>query len=118
MENANNKMILDDVVETKVSDADIANVVARTSPSAGIDSKFVRPRKIRTIIRQFDKKVMPNDLCPCGAIDENGKRKKFKNCCKGLDKFDGRRELSAQEMTKCRYNNVPAWKFKEHLEIK
>ena len=112
MENVDNKMILDDVVETKVSDADIANVVARTSPDAGIDSKFVRPRKIRTIIRQFDKKVMPNDLCPCGS------GKKFKHCCKGSEQFDGRRELTAQEMAKCRYNNVPAWKFKEHLDIK
>ena len=112
MENVDNKMILDDVIETKISDTDIANVVARTSPSAGIDSKFIRPRKVRTIIRQFDKKIMPNDPCPCGS------GKKFKHCCKGNGEFDSTRELSAQEMAKYRYNNVQPSKFKEHLEIK
>ena len=101
-----NKMIMDDVVETKVSDAEMANVVARTAPT----QQFVRPRKTRTIIRKFDKKVMPNDLCPCGS------GKKFKKCCKGTGEFDGTRELSAQEMAKCRYENKPAWRFKEHLD--
>jgi len=105
-------MIMDDVVETKVSDAEMANVVARTAPT----QQFVRPRKTRTIIRKFDKKVMPNDPCPCGAVDENGNRKKFKKCCKGTGEFDGTRELSAQEMAQCRYENKPAWKFKEHLD--
>ena len=102
-----NKMIMDDVVETKVSDVDVANVVARTSPT--IDQKFVRPRKTRTIINKFDKKVMPNDPCPCGS------GKKFKKCCKGNGNFDGNRELTAQEMAKCRIHNTPAWKFKEKI---
>ena len=105
-----NKMIMDDVVETKVSEAEMANVVAR--PTTSIDpKKFVRPRKTRTIIRKFDKKVMPNDQCPCGS------GKKFKKCCKGTGEFDGTRELTAQEMAKCRYENKPAWRFKENLVI-
>ena len=103
-----NKMIMDDVVETKVSDAEMANVVARPTTSLNTQN-FVRPRKTRTIIRKFDKKVMPNDPCPCGS------GKKFKKCCMGNEEFDGTRELTAQEMAKCRYNNVPAWKFKEKI---
>jgi hypothetical protein len=103
-----NKMIMDDVVETKVSDAEMANVVTRTQ-YAPASQQYVRPRKTRTIIRKFDKKVMPNDPCPCGS------GKKFKKCCKGTGDFDGTRELSAQEMAKCRYENKPAWRFKDHL---
>jgi len=103
-----NKMIMDDVVETKVSDAEVANVVARNNPSM---QQYTRPRKIRTIIRKFDKKVMPNDLCPCGS------GKKFKKCCKGTGEFDGTRELTAQEMAKCRYANKPAYMFKEKLNF-
>lgn len=103
-----NKMIMDDVVETKVSDAEMANVVTRTQ-YAPTSQQYVRPRKTRTIIRKFDKKVMPNDPCPCGS------GKKFKKCCKGTGDFDGTRELSAQEMAKCRYENKPAWRFKDHL---
>lgn len=103
-----NKMIMDDVVETKVSDAEMANIVTRTQ-YAPASQQYVRPRKTRTIIRKFDKKVMPNDPCPCGS------GKKFKKCCKGTGDFDGTRELSAQEMAKCRYENKPAWRFKDHL---
>ena len=103
-----NKMIMDDVVETKVSDAEIANVVTRTAPTT---QQYVRPRKTRTIIRKFDKKVMPNDLCPCGS------GKKFKKCCKDTGEFDGTRELTAQEMAKCRYANKPAYMFKEKLNF-
>ena len=103
-----NKMIMDDVVETKVSDAEMANVVTRTQ-YAPASQQYVRPRKTRTIIRKFDKKVMPNDPCPCDS------GKKFKKCCKGTGDFDGTRELSAQEMAKCRYENKPAWRFKDHL---
>ena len=36
-------------------------------------------------VRKFDK-VGRNDPCPCGSVDENGKPKKFKNCC--LNKKD------------------------------
>lgn len=103
-----NKMIMDDVVETKVSDAEVANVVARNNPSM---QQYTRPRKTRTIIRKFDKKVMPNDLCPCGSGN------KFKKCCKGTGEFDGTRELTAQEMAKCRYSNKPAYMFKEKLNF-
>lgn len=33
-----------------------------------------------TVIRQATT-VGPNELCPCGAVGANGKRKKFKHCC-------------------------------------
>ncbi len=31
-------------------------------------------------VRKYDK-IGRNDPCPCGSVDENGKPKKFKNCC-------------------------------------
>jgi len=117
MENKD-KMIMDDVVETKVSDAEMANLVTNQTTQVNQQmQKYVRPRKTRTIIRKFDKKVGRNEPCPCGAVDENGKRKKFKNCCMGTGEFDGTRELSAQEMAKCRYANKPAYMFKEKLNL-
>jgi len=36
-------------------------------------------------VRKYDK-IGRNDPCPCGSVDENGKPKKFKNCC--LNKKD------------------------------
>ena len=100
-----NKMIMDDVVETKVSDEEVANVVARNNmPSM---KQFTRPRKTRTIIRTFNKKVMPNDPCPCGS------GKKFKKCCKGNGNFDGTRELTAQEMSQCRFSSTSPNNFKK-----
>lgn len=105
------KMIMDDVVETKLTDEDVANLVTTQPYAPQQMEKYVRPRKTRTIIRKFDKKVMPNDTCPCGS------GKKFKKCCKGNGKFDGVRELSAQEMAKCRYANKPAYMFKENLNF-
>ena len=111
MENKD-KMIMDDVVETKVSDEEMANLVTnRTTQVNQQMQKYVRPRKTRTIIRKFDKKIMPNDQCPCGS------GKKFKKCCKGSGEFDGTRELTAQEMAKCRYANKPAYMFKEKLNL-
>lgn len=101
-----NKMIMDDVVETKVSDVDMANVVTGISPTK---QQFTRPRKTRTIIRKFDKKVMPNDPCPCGS------GKKYKKCCKIEEKFEGTRELTAQEMGDCRFDNKLPSSFKEKI---
>jgi len=105
------KMIMDDVVETKLTNEDVANLVTTQSYAPQQMEKYVRPRKTRTIIRKFDKKVMPNDQCPCGS------GKKFKKCCKGNGEFDGTRELTAQEMAKCRYANKPAYMFKEKLNF-
>ena len=66
MENKD-KMIMDDVVETKLTNEDVANLVTTQSYAPQQMEKYVRPRKTRTIIRKFDKKVMPNDTCPCGS---------------------------------------------------
>jgi len=38
-------------------------------------------------VRKFDK-VGRNDPCPCGAVDENGKPRKFKNCCLNKKNWD------------------------------
>ena len=38
-------------------------------------------------VRKYDK-IGRNDPCPCGSIDENGKPKKFKNCCMNKKNWD------------------------------
>jgi len=44
-------------------------------------------RKTRPIVRD-NKKIGRNDPCPCGAVDENGKPKKYKNCCMNTGKYE------------------------------
>lgn len=72
-----------------------------------IDPSQFRFRKTRTIIREYNKKVGRNDLCPCGS------GKKYKKCCgRDEDKYNSTRELSSQEMAKIKnnYNNINAFK--------
>ena len=88
-----NKMIMDDVMSTQVSEQDIANYVANV-PSQSIDQLKANPyRKTRTFIRKFNRKVGRNELCPCGS------GKKYKNCCMQDEKYHGIRELTPKEMT-------------------
>ena len=104
------EMIMETVENTKIENSD--NVVS-TSIGGGVDlNKYVRPRKTRTIIRKFNHKVGRNEPCPCGAVDENGKRKKFKNCCMGNGNFEGTRELTAQEFAQLRYGTGMPNKYK------
>lgn len=99
---------MDDVLKTKVSDEDIAKAMANNN----IDiKKLANMRKTRTIIRKFDNEPRPNDKCPCGS------GKKFKKCCMGNGQYDGRRELTAQEMAEYKYNNVQISSFKRNLNI-
>ena len=44
-------------------------------------------RKTRPIVRD-NKKIGRNDPCPCGAVDENGKRKKYKDCCLNTGRYE------------------------------
>ena len=106
-------MILGDVDATKsegyTDAATTAQVVSNTQPDL---SKYVRPRKIRTIIREYDKKVGRNDPCPCGS------GKKYKNCClkEGID-YNETRELSAQEMAKLRYGTKTLTSFQKIRKV-
>ena len=90
-------MILSDTTSQEgYTDAETtAQVVSNTQQDL---SKYVRPRKTRTIIREYDKKIGRNDPCPCGS------GKKYKNCClkEGVN-YNETRELSAQEMAKIKY---------------
>lgn len=43
--------------------------------------------KTRPVVRDI-KKIGRNDPCPCGAVDENGKPKKYKNCCLASGKYE------------------------------
>lgn len=70
-------------------------------------SKYVRPRKTRTIIRENIKKIGRNDPCPCGS------GKKYKNCClKEGNDWNTTRELTAQEMAKVKYGTSQPQDFK------
>ena len=90
-----------------------ATDVSQVAIDPNVDvSKYVRPRKTRTVIRKFNHKVGRNEPCPCGAVDENGKRLKYKNCCLGNGKYDGTRELTAQEMSQIRYGTKNASMYK------
>ena len=101
---------------TQPGESNDVTTAAVSSSYANQDiSKFVRPRKTRTIINKFNRKVGRNEPCPCGAVDENGKRKKFKNCCMGTGEFDGTRELTAQEMAQVRYGTKSPSKYKIHF---
>lgn len=44
-------------------------------------------RKTRPVVRD-NEKIGRNDPCPCGAVDENGKPKKYKNCCMNSGKYE------------------------------
>lgn len=104
-----NDMILGDVDATKSEGyANTAEVVSNQVDM----NKYVRPRKIRTIIREYDKKVGRNDLCPCGS------GKKYKNCClkEGID-YNETRELSAQEMAKLRYGTKTPTSFQKTRKV-
>ena len=102
------EMILNDVDTTKSE----ANEYAAQVVSNQVDmNKYVRPRKTRTVIRKYDKKIGRNDLCPCRS------GKKYKNCClkEGVD-YNETRELSAQEMAKIKYGTKMPTSFKEQRQ--
>jgi len=44
-------------------------------------------RRTRPIVRD-NKKIGRNDPCPCGALDSNGKPKKYKNCCMNTGRYE------------------------------
>ncbi len=43
--------------------------------------------KTKTVVRDY-KKVGRNEPCPCGAVDESGRPKKYKNCCMRSGDFE------------------------------
>ena len=103
------EMILGDVDATKSEEyANTAQVVSNQVDM----NKYVRPRKTRTIIREYDKKVGRNDPCPCGS------GKKYKNCClkEGVN-YNETRELSAQEMAKIKYGTKTPTSFKKERKV-
>ena len=94
----NNESIMDVVETTKVEDtAEFTgtNVAPQVINPNNVDmSKFVMPRKTRTIIREYAKKVGRNDPCPCGS------GKKYKKCCGVEGKYDNLVELTSEQMSK------------------
>lgn len=48
--------------------------------------------KTKPVVRDH-KKIGRNDPCPCGAVDENGKPKKYKNCCFASGKYETRHQI-------------------------
>lgn len=105
------EMIMDEVVNVPSVQTPIINndgaENAVVNPSNVDMSKYVRPRKTRTVIRKFDHKVGRNELCPCGS------GKKYKNCC--YDKYNETYELSASEMSQIRYGTKTPESFKKAI---
>lgn len=103
-------MILSDVDATNnQGQANIAQEVVSNQVNM---NKYVRPRKTRTVIREYDKKIGRNDPCPCGS------GKKYKNCClkEGVN-YNETRELSAQEMAKIKYGTKTPTSFRKTRKV-
>lgn len=49
--------------------------------------RLIQYQNRKPSIREYNK-IGRNDPCPCGAVDENGKPKKYKNCCLSSGKYE------------------------------
>lgn len=102
-------MIMNETASTSESytNPDISAQVVDSSNVANLN-KFIAPRKTRTIIREHKEKIGRNDPCPCGS------GKKYKNCClKEGNDWNSTRELTAQEMVKCKHGTSQPQDFKK-----
>lgn len=93
-------MIMHDSAALKENDAALQNLKeeieiqkenrteAETAAVTGGVSMPAIIRKTRPMVREY-KKIRRNDPCPCGAVDENGKPIKYKNCCLASGRFEG-----------------------------
>ena len=87
------KIVGDEKVEqlhNKVDD--MLNQVAAGNIPPDYVADFMRQKRTKPIVRDY-KKVGRNDPCPCGAVDENGKPKKYKNCCLRSGKYETRHPI-------------------------
>ena len=58
-----------------------------------IDVKeFMRKMRTKPLVRDY-LKIGRNDPCPCGAVDENGKPKKYKKCCLASGKYESMHQV-------------------------
>lgn len=100
----NNESIMDVVETTKVDNTTEftgTNVAPQVINTNNMDmSKFVMPRKTRTIIREYNKKIGRNDPCPCGS------GKKYKHCCMNEEKYNNRIELTSEQMYKVKQSSA------------
>lgn len=83
-------------------------VVDPNSQNANL-KQFMVPRKPRTIIREFNKKIGRNEPCPCGS------GKKYKNCCLASGEYENRIELTKEQAMKVRYHEAQPHEFKNSL---
>jgi len=77
----------DAVDEYKEANSEAAAQAAVTGDALEAMRRAGIYRKTRPIARDY-KKIGRNDPCPCGAVDENGKPKKYKNCCLDSGKYE------------------------------
>ena len=71
---------------------DMQNQVAAGKMQAVDVAEFMRKMRTKPVVRDY-KKIGRNDPCPCGAVDENGKPKKYKNCCLRSGKYETRHQI-------------------------
>ena len=55
-------------------------------------TELMRRLRTKPLVRDY-KKIGRNDPCPCGAVDENGKPKKYKKCCLKTGDFETMHQL-------------------------
>ena len=55
-------------------------------------NEFYARMRTKPVLRDY-KKIGRNDPCPCGAVDENGKPKKYKNCCLASGRFETKHQM-------------------------
>lgn len=85
-------MIMDSINNSNIVNEN-SNTISELDKNqpAKIDEKTLRQilayQNKKPSIREYDK-IGRNDPCPCGAVDENGKPKKYKNCCLKSGKYE------------------------------
>ena len=75
----------DAIKETKEAEATKQGAITGDTLEAMARAGYFR--KTRPIVRDY-KKIGRNEPCPCGALDKNGKPKKYKNCCLNSGKYE------------------------------
>lgn len=80
------KAVEENVESEEKKDNEAVNSVL-TGDSLNAIQNPIYYQKTRPIVRD-NKKIGRNDPCPCGALDENGKPKKYKNCCMSSGKYE------------------------------
>lgn len=86
-----------DGIENDLSNyTDAETTLTKENSTSNVNENNLDPKMIERLmkyqnrkpsVREYNK-IGRNDPCPCGAVDENGKPKKYKNCCLSSGKYE------------------------------